>query len=499
MLGVQWTVIIEKIHVNGKSVQLSRHKRRDRQIRRPKAVLAKSRSLIDWIRLTSSKSSKVKTEVIVDHEGLAKHTNINDCWILLGEKVYDVTEYLLFHPGGADELLRVAGTDGTDLFNTIHSWVNYDAMLKTCFVVHKPKLAIYNDETVLNMVGFEKAGVRIEDNFDDQVRLSCSEWGELKDENISLELKENKLRILLHFSSGNNNALSWANISSVLFIEPFLRNIDGSTISLSCIKNDHDKFKEEWASGIFHYKPIREYRNCKIHRISPITHNICLIILQMPPFSRLMVPVGHHVRLRISRNGEFSSCGSLIERPYTPVALSKDGRSLSFLIKFYENGIFTSLLRNKKCGDLIEVSDPLGCFNAFPDSTNIVFVLAAGTGLSPMIRLAAECLNNNISISLLIFNRKLIDIVPKDHFGEWGIRPEHPLLNVVNCLSEPGQEWCGEKGFISKDLLSKYIDESTDRFSYRIYICGPDLFTDCAAKLLDELQVPENNIYIFRA
>ena len=45
-----------------------------------------------------------------------------------------MTAYLEFHPGGIPELLRAAGTDGTDLFNQYHAWVNYENMLKSCYV-----------------------------------------------------------------------------------------------------------------------------------------------------------------------------------------------------------------------------------------------------------------------------------------------------------------------------------------------------------------------------
>jgi cytochrome b involved in lipid metabolism len=31
--------------------------------------------------------------------------------------VYNITPYLKFHPGGVDELMRVAGRDGTKLFS----------------------------------------------------------------------------------------------------------------------------------------------------------------------------------------------------------------------------------------------------------------------------------------------------------------------------------------------------------------------------------------------
>ena len=34
-------------------------------------------------------------------------------------KVYNITPYLDFHPGGIDELMRGAGTDGTALFDEV--------------------------------------------------------------------------------------------------------------------------------------------------------------------------------------------------------------------------------------------------------------------------------------------------------------------------------------------------------------------------------------------
>lgn len=46
-------------------------------------------------------------------------------------KVYDVTAYTEFHPGGAEELMRGAGLDATELFAEAHAWVNYEAMLES--------------------------------------------------------------------------------------------------------------------------------------------------------------------------------------------------------------------------------------------------------------------------------------------------------------------------------------------------------------------------------
>uniref|UniRef100_T1K3M1 Cytochrome b5 heme-binding domain-containing protein n=1 Tax=Tetranychus urticae TaxID=32264 RepID=T1K3M1_TETUR len=102
-----------------------------------RVVLKPGHSLMDWIKLTSQNKDLSGTfgsmpEVTV--EELEKHDNYKDCWICLDRKVYNVTPYLEFHPGGADQLVKGAGKDATELFNNVHAWVNYHGMLAKCYV-----------------------------------------------------------------------------------------------------------------------------------------------------------------------------------------------------------------------------------------------------------------------------------------------------------------------------------------------------------------------------
>lgn len=65
---------------------------------------------------------------------LAKHNTEEDCWLAIYDKVYNVTPYMKYHPGGVDELMRGAGKVATDLFNKVHPWVNLTSMLEKCVV-----------------------------------------------------------------------------------------------------------------------------------------------------------------------------------------------------------------------------------------------------------------------------------------------------------------------------------------------------------------------------
>ncbi len=49
-------------------------------------------------------------------------------------QVYDVTAYMPFHPGGVPELMLGVGRDGSELFDEVHRWVNFESMLASCFV-----------------------------------------------------------------------------------------------------------------------------------------------------------------------------------------------------------------------------------------------------------------------------------------------------------------------------------------------------------------------------
>lgn len=104
---------------------------------RSKVPLKQGRSLMDWIRLTKSGKDLTGLKgglIDVTEEELKKHNKKDDCWICLRGFVYNVSPYMEYHPGGEDELMRAAGADGTDLFNEVHRWVNYESMLKECLV-----------------------------------------------------------------------------------------------------------------------------------------------------------------------------------------------------------------------------------------------------------------------------------------------------------------------------------------------------------------------------
>ena len=56
----------------------------------------------------------------VTREELQKHSREEDCWIAIGNKVYDCSFFLKDHPGGKKAILLYAGTDATEEFDMLH-------------------------------------------------------------------------------------------------------------------------------------------------------------------------------------------------------------------------------------------------------------------------------------------------------------------------------------------------------------------------------------------
>lgn len=59
-----------------------------------------------------------------------------NAWGVYQGKVYNLSPYMKFHPGGVDQLMRGAGKEeeGEQLFNEIHPWVSWENMLGECLI-----------------------------------------------------------------------------------------------------------------------------------------------------------------------------------------------------------------------------------------------------------------------------------------------------------------------------------------------------------------------------
>ncbi|OXG35145.1 L-mandelate dehydrogenase [Cryptococcus neoformans Bt120] len=57
---------------------------------------------------------------LIPYDEVQKHATRGDCWVIIDGMVYDVTDFVSQHPGGAEVILRNAGKDATRIFKPLH-------------------------------------------------------------------------------------------------------------------------------------------------------------------------------------------------------------------------------------------------------------------------------------------------------------------------------------------------------------------------------------------
>ncbi|XP_053237359.1 cytochrome b5 reductase 4 isoform X4 [Podarcis raffonei] len=503
---------------------------------RSKVPLKPGRSLMDWIRL--SKSGKdltgLKGRLIeVTEEELAKHNKRTDCWICIRGLVYNITPYMEYHPGGEDELMKAAGADGTELFDQVHRWVNYESMLKECmvgrlalkpFAALKESCPIVSEENrILNGLFSKK---KVPDNYSKEV-IPSYDWfqtdssitvviytkqKDMNSELVIVDLQERKLRgelIVKDYSYLLHLELSYA-VHEDMIVQ----------VSEKVGKVEFVLKKKEILSWKKLGQPL-ESHNSFVKRTERA----------LPLGTHLLVPVGHHVYLRQTitvtpaglkyASGEATrrkwqavlngKKGTEIVKPYTPVPsflvstfknpCHDDQLHIFFIIKIYPSGLFTPVLDALQIGEYISVSNPEGNFmKSQMEDVEDLFLLAGGTGFTPMVKLLSYALTSSNSlraVKFMFFNKTEDDILWRNQLEQLALNDARFEVQFV--LSEPKKGWKGKEGKISSSLLSQFVKRSKCDSKVLICICGPPPFMEQGIQFLQDLGYSSKEIHCFTA
>ncbi|XP_059557059.1 cytochrome b5 reductase 4 isoform X4 [Myotis daubentonii] len=400
---------------------------------RSKVPLKQGRSLMDWIRLTKSGKdlTGLKGRLIeVTEEELKKHNKKDDCWICIRGFVYNVSPYMEYHPGGEDELMKAAGSDGTDLFDQVHRWVNYESMLKECLVGRmavKPAVPkdYHEEKKVLNGM-----------------------------------LPKSQVPDALAKDGPVSPSYDWFQTDSLVTIVIYTKQKD---VNLDSVRVDHqyDSFRAETI--------IKDY--------SYLIHIELSHAIQEDFSVRVVANVGKiEIVLKKKENTSWECLGNPLEN-------------------------HNSLIPKKDTGDFVSVSNPEGNFkiSQFQELEDL-FLLAAGTGFTPMVKILNYALTNISSlrkVKLMFFNKTEDDIIWRSQLEKLAFKDKR--FDVEFVLSKPTSEWNGKKGHISLDLLSEFIKRSLDKSKVLICICGPVPFTEQGMRMLHDLNFSKDEIHGFTA
>jgi hypothetical protein len=128
------TLNVTRMTENNISINVNNSPKTSKKLERNKVKLGPGYSLMDWTRLCSSSTDLAGTRgqiLRITMKELRYHNKENDAWTVIRGRVYNITPYMKFHPGGTliqfriqiycdnigiPELMKAAGRDGTRLF-----------------------------------------------------------------------------------------------------------------------------------------------------------------------------------------------------------------------------------------------------------------------------------------------------------------------------------------------------------------------------------------------
>lgn len=166
--------------------------------------------------------------------------------------------------------------------------------------------------------------------------------------------------------------------------------------------------------------------------------------------------------------------GSNVIRPYTPVSTPETTGSATFVIKGYKDGKMTTYLHGLNAGDKVDIKGPIQKYKLDANKHKEIALIGGGTGITPLFQIlqkVADDKNDKTKVNLFYGSNTPEDVLLKSEIDELvAKKPEQ--LSVTYFASKAGDDWKGEKGFISKDFLSKHLFKSSDD-NVKVFVCGP--------------------------
>ncbi|KAH8253146.1 hypothetical protein KR032_003723 [Drosophila birchii] len=477
---------------------------------RNKCALKPGFSLMSWIRLCNSGADLSGTggrAVPVSRNELALHNKVDDAWMAIRGRVFNVTRYMDFHPGGVDELMRGVGRDATKLFDEVHAWVNYPQLLGKCYIgplkenAPKPSKHPISPEITAAIPKPTEILPRF-DWIQQRSELTLIFYTRSFANPGLVARRQNPQQLEVRILIGQQWHTFDFQLTEKMEWPPKATKIGAETGKIELVLG-----KEEpapWPTYGTHTtrkldsSSIQEERyDCEVIHRADFNHDSFELSLQSAERNLVMLlPVGYHVNIEIPQDGE------LIQRSYTPVEntyLTADTLSncISFLIKRYTNGPVSSHLHQLHVGSRVQLGPPRGGYQFLELSAHRnILLLAAGSGLTPILSLIQPILKRNTnrieSLRLFYFNKTADDIWLKAKLEE--IHSKDERFSCTHLLSQAEDK--PER--ISMELLSSlFREKQPDRCTY-VAICGPSGFNTAAVDILTQLGVKPTQMHIFR-
>jgi cytochrome-b5 reductase len=214
----------------------------------------------------------------------------------------------------------------------------------------------------------------------------------------------------------------------------------------------------------------------KLKKVEPYNHNTAKFIFELPNNEASLLPVTSCLVVKSSDpEALVDAAGKPIIRPYTPISAPDVPGELTLLVKKYENGNASKHIHSLKPGDKLAMKGPIPKWPYKINEFDEVALIGGGSGITPLYQVITHALadkTNKTKFTLLFSNVTEKDILLKEELD--ALKNKYPKnLDIIYVLDHPEANWTGPKGFISTDLIKKFVAPASLKEKVKVFVCGP--------------------------
>jgi predicted ferric reductase len=180
------------------------------------------------------------------------------------------------------------------------------------------------------------------------------------------------------------------------------------------------------------------------------------------------------------------------EHPFTIASAATQPARKEFTIKGI--GDFSDLVAGLRPGRSVFLDGPHGSFTLDGLTSDRFVFIAGGVGITPMLsmlRTLADC-GDTRPVLLVVAGRTADDLL---HRADHEHLDQKLDIKLVEILEEPPDDWDGEVGRFTQDVLEKALPLRRRREVVDYFICGPGPMVAAATRIISDRGVPGRRIH----
>lgn len=434
------------------------------------------------------------------------HKTRDDLWLVVQDKVYDVSKYVRDHPGGVDLLLDCAGADATQAYQEVGHSEDADEVLKAFCIGSLQGATRSVPPKPMRLVQQPKAIVEAKAPSSNTVILGAGAVGLLGATVFSISAINPNLHVtfdrFLQLSMSylswpahaHHNALPTGGFTQGFAIAVLLAS---SAAAFLIRKLDEMTYIEHGFTKYPAHIPIRsirpanphamkgfldpkEYQDLPLVRKDQLSPNVFRFVFELPnPNCIIGLPIGQHVAIMAHINGQS------VSRSYTPTSNNLDRGRLDLVIKCYPNGLLTGrYMANLNIGDKVSFRGPKGPMRYYSGLCKKIGMIAGGTGITPMYQLIRAICENDTDLTevdLVYACRTEGELLLRQEL-EFFARNYPRNLKLWYMLDQPSRDWEYGAGYITADVISAKLPRPSQ--DTKMMLCGPPGMVNASKKAL---------------